>query len=316
MNNAPLPEIAQHRSAQDDGTPVGPPVIETTAAPARMWSQAAALARATPTGAVGLALVIVFALLAIFASQLSPYDPIKPFSSHVLAAPGKQFWLGTDGNGMDVLSRTIHGTRYAFGIAVPVLLFGMLFGIPAGLYAGYRGGWVDEVALRAMDALRVFPSIILAIAIVAATGQSLANVVLVIGILDVPVFARLVRAEVLALRAGGFVEAAVNAGNPTWRILFVHLLPNCLRGAMAQMPIRMAWAVRVSATLAFIGVGIQVPTPEWGAMIHQGAEYIISGEWWVSIFPGLALVVLVIGFSMLGDGLEELLDPRRNQRAR
>ena len=167
-----------------------------------------------------------------------------------------------------------------------------------------------------MDALRVFPSIILALAIVSATGQSLANVVLVIGMLDVPVFARLVRAEVLALRSSGFVEAAINAGNPTWRIVFVHLLPNCIRGAMAQMPIRMAWAVRVSATLAFIGVGIQAPTPEWGAMIRQGAEYMVSGEWWVSIVPGLALVILIIGFSMFGDGLEELLDPRRNKTSR
>ncbi len=294
-----------------------PASLAAVPAPGRRWfKQMAALARLSPTGVVGLALVGCFALLAIFAGLLAPYDPIQPFSDQVLAAPGKRFWLGTDGNGMDVLSRTVYGARYAFGIAVPVLLFGMILGIPIGLYAGYRGGWVDEVTLRIMDALRVFPSIILALAIVAATGQSLANVVLVIGILDVPVFARLVRAEVLALRAGGFVEAAVNAGNPTWRILFVHLLPNCLRGALAQMPIRMAWAVRVSATLAFIGVGIQVPTPEWGAMIRQGSEYIISGEWWVSIVPGLALVALVIGFSMLGDGLEEALDPRRNRGAR
>ena len=289
---------------------------DETAAGGEWWREAAALARATPTGAGGVAIVGFFALIAIFASVIAPFDPIKPFTDSVLAAPGGQFWLGTDGNGMDVLSRTLHGTRYAFGIAVPVLLFGMVLGIPIGLYAGYRGGWVDEVTLRVMDAIRVFPSIILALAIVSATGQTLANVVIVIGILDVPVFARLVRAEVLALRAGGFVEAAVNAGNPTWRILFVHLLPNCMRGALAQMPIRMAWAVRVSATLAFIGVGIQVPTPEWGAMIRQGSEFIISGEWWVAIIPGLALVILVIGFSMLGDGLEEMLDPRRNTRAR
>jgi peptide/nickel transport system permease protein len=162
----------------------------------------------------------------------------------------------------------------------------------------------------------VFPSIILALAIVAATGHSLFNVVVVIAVLDVPLFARVVRAEVLALRRSGLAEAALAAGNPTWRILAVHLLPNCLRGAMAQVPIRMAWAVRVTATLAFIGVGIQAPTPEWGAMIRQGSEYMISGEWWVAIFPGTALVILIIGFSMLGDGLEELLDPRRNNGAR
>jgi peptide/nickel transport system permease protein len=275
-----------------------------------------AILRASPTGAIGFGIMLLFALMALFAPWIAPYDPVAPFPQHVLAEPDERFFFGTDGNGMDVLSRTIHGARYAYGIAIPVLLFGMAVGIPIGLYAGYRGGWFDEITLRVMDALRVFPSIILALAIVSATGQTLANVVLVIGMLDVPVFARLVRAEVLAMRASGFVEAAVNGGNPTWRILFFHLLPNCIRGAMAQMPIRMAWAVRVSATLAFIGVGIQAPTPEWGAMIRQGAEYMISGEWWVSIVPGIALVVLIIGFSMVGDGLEELLDPRRNKSSR
>ena len=207
-------------------------------------------------------------------------------------------------------------TGYEYGLAGGGPILNSVLGFRVSAYYKKQGGWIDEISLRVMDALRVFPSIILALAIVSATGQTLANVVLVIGILDVPVFARLVRAEVLALRAGGFVEAAVNAGNPTWRILFVHLLPNCMRGALAQMPIRMAWAVRVSATLAFIGVGIQVPTPEWGAMIRQGSEFIISGEWWVSIVPGITLVLLVIGFSMLGDGFEEVLDPRRNTRAR
>jgi peptide/nickel transport system permease protein len=282
---------------------------------ASLWHlRTVALVRASPTGAVGLAIMLAFALLAVLAPVFAPYDPVKPFADHVLAEPGTRFLLGTDGNGMDVLSRTFYGARYAYGIAIPVLLFGFLVGVPIGLYAGFRGGWFDEITLRIMEALRVFPSIILAI--VSATGQSLANVVLVIGMLDVPVFARLVRAEVLALRSSGFVEAAINAGNPTWRIVFVHLLPNCIRGAMAQMPIRMAWAVRVSATLAFIGVGIQAPTPEWGAMIRQGAEYMVSGEWWVSIVPGLALVILIIGFSMFGDGLEELLDPRRSKTSR
>jgi peptide/nickel transport system permease protein len=275
-----------------------------------------ALVRATPTGAIGLVIVLAFAVIALAAPLLAPFDPIRSFADAVLDAPGERFWLGTDGNGMDVLSRVIHGTRYAFGIAIPVLVIGMAIGVPIGLYAGYRGGWFDEATLRVMDAIRVFPSIILALAIVSVTGQTLANVVVVIAVLDIPVFVRLVRAEVLALRQSHFVEAAINAGNPTWRVLLVHLLPNCMRGAIAQMPIRMAWAVRVSATLAFIGVGIQAPAPEWGAMIRQGAEYMVSGEWWVSIFPGVALVVLIIGFSMLGDGLEELIDPRRANTTR
>ena len=278
--------------------------------------RALGLARAVPTGAIGLFIIVIYAGFALLAPVLAPYGPIASFPESVLVPPGGQFLFGTDGNGMDVFTRTIYGARYAFGIAVPVLLFGMILGVPVGLYAGYKGGWFDEISVRIMDAMRVFPSIVLALAVVAATGQTLLNVVIVVGVLDVPMFARLVRSEVLALRASGFIEAAVNAGNPTWRILWVHLLPNCMRGAVAQMPIRMAWAVRASATLAFIGIGIQVPTPEWGAMIHQGAEFIISGEWWVAIFPGVALVILIIAFSMVGDGLEELIDPRRSTRAR
>jgi len=282
----------------------------------RRFARLRQLARATPTGAIGGLVVAVFFLLAAAAGLFAPYNPLAAFAEAVLRPPGAAFLLGTDGNGMDVLSRTIYGARYAFGISIPVLVLGLTLGVPLGLYAGYRGGWFDEVTLRALDAIRVFPSIVLALALVSATGQTLANVVIVIGMLDIPVYARLVRAEVLALRQGGYVEAAINAGNPTWRILLVHLLPNCLRGTIAQIPIRMAWAVRVSATLAFIGVGIQAPAPEWGAMIRQGAEYMISGEWWVALAPGVALVILIIGFSMLGDGLEELFDPRRSRQAR
>jgi peptide/nickel transport system permease protein len=212
---------------------------------------------------------------------------------------------------MDVFSRVMHGARFAFGIAVPSAIIMLVIGVPLGLIAGYKGGMIDEVVLRTMDVVRSFPSIVLALAVVAATGQSLVNVVLVIGFLDAPIFTRLVRSEVLALRSSGFVDSAVAAGNPTWRILFVHLLPNAIRGSTAMIAVRMAWAVRISATLAFIGVGIQAPTPEWGAMIRQGAEFIISGEWWVALFPGLALVGIVLGFNLLGDGLQDLLDPRR-----
>jgi peptide/nickel transport system permease protein len=212
---------------------------------------------------------------------------------------------------MDVLSRVIHGTRYAFAISVPAGIIMVVIGVPLGVIAGYKGGVIDEVLLRVLDVLRAFPSIILALAVVAATGSSLVNVVLVIGLLDSPIFARVVRAEVLALRHSTFVRAAVAVGNPPWRVMLVHILPNAILGATAQLPVRMAWAVRISATLAFIGVGIQAPAPEWGAMIRQGAEYVISGEWWVATFPGLALIGLVLGFNLLGDGLTDILDPRR-----
>ncbi len=266
--------------------------------------------RLSPTAAIGLLIILFFAVLALFSSWIMPHDPVAAYTDRVLQPPSAEHWFGTDGNGMDVFSRVIYGAKFGFGIAIPAVLLSLVIGVPVGLIAGYRGGLLDEVLMRFFDGLRVFPSIILALAVVAATGQSLLNVILVLGFLDSPVFARVVRAEVLALRSSNFVESAVAAGNPTWRILFVHLLPNAIQGAMAQTAVRAAWAVRISATLAFLGVGIQAPTPEWGAMIRQGAEFMISGQWWVALYPGLALIFLVFGLNLLGDGFRDLMDPR------
>lgn len=273
-------------------------------------------AKRSPTATIGLVLIGFFALLAIFAPWLMPYDPVAVNVNEILQAPSAKHWFGTDNNGMDVLSRVIYGARYAFGIAVPAVFLGLTIGVPIGLYTGYRGGLIDEVVMRVMDALRVFPSIILSLAVVAAAGPSLFNVVVVIGVLDAALFVRIVRAEVLALRSSNFVESGVALGNPLWRILFIHLLPNAIQGAMAQSAVRGAWAVRISATLAFLGIGIQPPTPEWGAMIRVGAESIVNGQWWVGIFPGVALILMVLGLNMLGDGLQDLLDPRRKSGAR
>ena len=270
------------------------------------------LVRRSPTFAIGFSLILMIGDLAAVADLIAPLPPTLSFPYETLRPPGtNQFLLGSDGNGMDVLSRVIHGARYAFGIALPAGAIMAVVGIPLGLVAGWRGGWVDEVLLRILDVLRAFPTIILALAIVAATGPGFLNVILVVGFLDSPIFARIVRAEVLALRNAAFVRAAVAAGNPEWRVLLVHILPNAILGATAQLPMRMAWAVRISATLAFIGVGVQAPAPEWGAMIRQGAEYVISGEWWVALFPGLALIAMVLGLNLTGDGLSDLLDPRR-----
>ena len=283
----------------------------TTAAPSAL-DRLFGVARRSPTFAVGFGIILVFGFLAAFADMIAPLPPTLSFPSATLKPPGtEQFVLGSDGNGMDVLSRVIHGSRYAFGIALPAGAIMAVVGIPLGLIAGWRGGWVDEVLLRILDVLRAFPTIILALAIVAATGQGFLNVILVVGFLDSPIFARIVRAEVLALRNATFVRAAVAAGNPEWRVLLVHILPNAILGATAQLPLRMAWAVRISATLAFIGIGVQAPAPEWGAMIRQGAEYVISGEWWVALFPGLALIAMVLGLNLAGDGLSDLLDPKR-----
>jgi peptide/nickel transport system permease protein len=274
------------------------------------------LMRRSGTATAGALILLGFGLLAIFAPLIAPWDPVLPDLNAILSEPSAAHRLGTDSNGMDILSRTIHGSRYAFLVALPSVGIAVLIGVPAGLLAGYRGGWVDEALVRIADAMRIFPSIILALAVVAVLGPSLLNVVLVIGLLDAAVFARVVRAEALALRAGSYVDTAVAVGNPTRRILFVHLLPNAIQGATAMVAIRAAWAVRISATLAFLGVGIQAPAPEWGAMIRLGAEFMVTGQWWVGVPPGLALILMVVGLNLLGDGLQDVLDPRRRAAAR
>ncbi len=273
--------------------------------------RARAMARRSPLAALGVLLLLGFVLLAVLAPWIMPYDPVAADSAAVLLPPSAAHWFGTDLNGMDMLSRVIAGTSYAFGIALPAVAIAIVVGVPVGLLTGYAGGWIDEVLMRGFDALRVFPALVLALAVVAAAGPSLVNVVLVLGLLDAPVFARLVRSEVLALRASTFVECAVAAGNPMRRVLFTHLMPNALQGTLAQAPVRASWAVRLSTTFAFLGLGIQPPTPEWGAMIRQGAESMVTGQWWVGVFPGLALILLSLGLNMAGDGLAELLDPRR-----
>ena len=277
----------------------------------RLHNRTRGLARLSPTATAGVIIILFFGILALFSNLFMPHDPVASYTDRILQAPSADHWFGTDGNGMDVFSRVIYGAKFGFGIAIPAVLISLAIGLPVGLIAGYQGGILDEVLMRIFDGLRVFPSIILALAVVAATGQSLLNVVLVLGFLDSPVFARLVRSEVLSLRSSIFVESAIAAGNPTWRILFLHLLPNSIEGAMAQTAVRAAWAVRISATLAFLGVGIQAPTPEWGAMIRQGTEFMITGQWWVAIFPGVALIFLVFGLNLFGDGLQDILDPRR-----
>ena len=283
---------------------------------ARTLQVAIGLGRRSLTTTLGVVILFAFFVLAVAAPWIAPLDPVAPDPDRILMAPSAERWFGTDINGMDVFSRVIHGARYAFLVAIPTVLLALLLGVPVGLVAGYRGGLVDDLLIRFTDTLRVFPSIILALAVVAALGPSILNVVLTLGVLDMAIYARLVRAEALGLRASGFVEAARAAGNPPWRVMFLHVLPNASQGALAQTAVRGAWAVRIGATLAFLGVGVQPPTPEWGVMIRQGAEFMVSGQWWVGVYPGLALILLVLGLNLAGDGLQDLLDPRRKGAGR
>ena len=258
-----------------------------------------------PGAMIGSAIIAVFILIAIFAPLVTPYGSTEVIRGNVLQPPGGDFWFGTDVNSMDVFSRTLHATRLDLAIALAAVTVSASIGVTLGLLAGYFKGWFDQVLLRTMDVLQAFPMLILGLAIVSATGQSLWSVVLVIGFLDMPIYLRLIRTETLRIRESTYVESAKAVGNPSWRILLRHILPNALPPVLIQTALRLAWAVKIIAALAFVGVGIRVPTAEWGSMIRVGSEFIITGQWWASVFPGLAVLILTFGFNILADSLQD-----------
>jgi peptide/nickel transport system permease protein len=265
--------------------------------------------KASPAGTVGLAIILGWVLVAIFAPVIAPHSPVQVFGASILERPSADFLFGTDSNGMDIFSRTLHAARLDLYIAGTAVIASMLAGVALGLLTGYVGGWLDMIMLRVMDVLQAFPVLILALAIVAVLQQGLVSVIFVITFLDIPIYTRLIRGETLRIRESTYVESAKAVGNPTWRILTVHVLPNALPPVVIQSAVRMAWAIKITASLAFVGVGIQVPTPEWGSMIRVGGDHIMAGIWWPSVFPGLAVVTLVLGLNLLADGLQRYLRP-------
>jgi len=260
----------------------------------------------------GTVIVVLFVIVGALADVLVPTDPLKVFGSDLLEPPGADHWFGTDGNGMDVFARTIHAIQIDLVISVTAVAASIVVGVALGLIAGYRGGWFEMVLLRLMDVLQAFPALILALAVVAASQESITAVIFVIAFLDTPVFIRMTRGQVLSLREAMYVEAARSTGNKPWRIMWRHIMPNTLPPLIIQTAVRLAWSVMIVSSLAFVGVGIQVPTPEWGAMIRHGSAFITSGQWWPSVFPGLALMLLVLGFNLLADAIQDYLDPRKD----
>ena len=261
--------------------------------------------------AVGLVIVVAVGLVAALAPWIMPYPPEEADFASFLAPPSREHWFGTDTNAMDVFSRVLYAPRIDLTIAVGATALAILIGGPLGLIAGYYAGRGSDLLVRAVDVLQAFPVFILALALVAVTGNTLANVVWVVAILEFPVYLRLLRAEALTQRERQYVRAARASGNPNWRIIVRHLSINCLTPVFPQAAIHVSTAMLTVAGLAFLGIGIRVPTPEWGSMISVGAPRMVSGEWWVSVFPGLALVVTALGFNLLGRGLQTYLDPRQ-----
>lgn len=268
------------------------------------------LLKQSPLALVGIAVVLVLVLVAIFAPLIAPYDPYDLDLPDKLAPPNKYHLFGTDDFGRDIFSRIVYGSRISIKIGILAVGIAFCIGVPLGVVAGYFGGWVDELIMRIMDMMLAFPALVLAMALCAALGYGLTNAMIAIGIVYIPYYARLVRGQALSVRENPYVEAAHSIGASRSRIVFRHVLPNCLSPLVVQATLSLGDAILTAAALSFIGVGAQVPEAEWGAMITLGRGYIVSGEWWLATFPGIAILVTVLGFNLFGDGLRDTLDPR------
>jgi peptide/nickel transport system permease protein len=259
--------------------------------------------------AFGLFVLIVIG--ALVGPWIVPYDPLASDTTATLKPPSVAHWFGTDQLGRDVFSRVVVATRLDFFIAVASVVLVFIMGGFAGVAAGFFGGWTDRVVGRVADTIMAFPLFVLAMGIVAALGNTVQNIILATAIVNFPLYARIARAEAIIRREAGFVEAARLSGNSDWRILVFQILPNVFPILVVQMSLTMGYAILNAAGLSFIGLGVRPPTPEWGIMVAEGAANIISGEWWIAFFPGAALMFAVFCFNLLGDGLRDMVDPRR-----
>lgn len=264
--------------------------------------------RADPILIVSALVLLLFLAWAIVPGVFATHNPNK-IGTDLLQPPSRSYWFGTDEYGRDIYSRVVHGARIEFVIAGIGVLIAMAIGIPAGLVAGYRGGWVDSVLMRLQDALLAFPSILFAILIVAARGASQQSIILTVGIIFIPRFARLVRASVLALKEEDFVTASRAIGATGRRLLWRHILPNALPAILVQVTLTMAVAVLVEAGLSYLGLGVQPPTATWGTMLKNAQSYPQQAPWFV-LAPGICIFLLVLCLNTFGDGLRDRLDPR------
>lgn len=278
-----------------------------------------AVLRRRPQFALGYILVALIALLAIFAPLIAPFDPIKANPSVYLRPPGWPYLMGTDATGMDVFSRVIHAPRIDLAIALAGTVSSAIIGVTLGAIAGYYetvrgwGAFGSGFIMRAADVIQAFPVFVFAIAVVAVIGQSVQSLVIAIAFVNAPIYLRLMRSQTLAVRRMRYVEAAFVAGVSNMTILRRHVVPNAIAPVLAQLSINVGWAVLLTAALSFIGAGVEAPTPEWGSMIAMGYQNIVTGHWWPSIFPGLALAVTVFAFALIGSSIETLSDPARRR---
>ena len=270
------------------------------------------LGRRRPFFILGLLIVAFYLIVAIIGPELMPYEPTQTDPSATLQPPSTDHPFGTDKFGRDVLTRVVYATRLDLAIAASVAIGAFVLGSLVGGLSGYYGGAMDDVIMRGVDVVLAFPAFILAMAITGVLGDKVEYVIFAIGLAYIPYFVRLTRAEMLTVRTHQYADAAISVGNPGWRVVFVHLLPNSLSPALVQMTLVFAWAILDTAGLAFLGLGITPPTAEWGVLVSEGAQRIITGEWWVWLYPGLAIVLAAFAFSLVGDGLRDITAREEN----
>ena len=281
-------------------------------APARSFgSHARYVLSDNPFTLAAAILFLGFVLLALIGPWIVPHDPLATNVGPSLQAPSMRHWFGTDSLGRDILSRVVVATRLDFIIALSAVAASFVLGGLLGACAGFYGGWTERIIMRGCDMVMSFPLFVLAMGIVAALGNTVGNIIIATAVVNLPFYIRVARTEVNVRRESGFVEAARLAGNSDVRILFAHLIPNAMPPMMVQVSLNMGWAILNAAGLSFIGLGVSAPAAEWGIMVAEGATYIISGEWWVALFPGSVLMLAVFTFNLLGDGLRDLIDPRK-----
>ena len=270
------------------------------------------LGRRRPFFILGMLIVSFYIIIAIIGPELTRYEPTQTDPKAILQPPSAEHLFGTDKFGRDVLSRVVHATRLDLAIAASVALGAFVIGSLVGGMSGYYGGSMDDVIMRGVDVILAFPAFILAMAITGVLGDKVQYVIIAIGVAYIPYFIRLTRGEMLSVRTHQYADAAISVGNPGWRVMFVHLLPNSLSPSLVQMTLVFAWAILDAAGLAFLGLGITPPTAEWGVLVSEGAQRIITSEWWVWLFPGLAIVLAAFAFSLVGDGLRDITAREEN----
>jgi peptide/nickel transport system permease protein len=266
-----------------------------------------------PGAVVGAIVLVVIVFLAVFAPMIAPYDPIAQDSTAIRAAPSAQHFFGADNFGRDVFSRVLYGGRMSLPVGFVAVSITAIVGVALGLIAGYYGGTIDAVIMRWVDLMLAFPGILLALSLVAILGTSLFNLMLAVGIAAIPEYTRVVRGTVLSVRETEYVMAARVSGAPDRNIVLRHILPNVLPPVIVLATLGIAGAIILGSTLSFLGLGIQPPTPEWGNMLDDGRS-MLRHQWWVSLFPGLAIMLTVLAINLLGDGLRDALDPRLRNR--